>query len=273
MDNFLYQSTDLDVTPESLAWKLLMDDDIEDFAGILLPPFVINDDSLDLNIIPNSDPLADDCPTSDSETDSESQLKTKSKLETKSEPKSENLTQTLTDIQHQQLAELFEILITLYMELVFGLLKIYHINANLDENGDIPNNIDLDKTFNPDLSKFKVNDLIGLFREKLKKIRIFLSVHEISDTDMSNTKDFGYYAEYYCKILFKNTPEGKTHYWLNRNRHDPTKYYMFAIRNDQNKKQKKLNDFYAVCALPNIKVKISFSPINIIVNDPHMTNC
>jgi hypothetical protein len=233
MEEFLNHPEDQledNVTLESLAWKLLMDENVEDYAGVLLPS-IINYDS------------SEDIPVRDYNA-------------------------------YDNLADQFQMLITIYMEMVFGLLKINHISANLDKNGDLSEHVDLEKTFDPDLSIFTVNDLVTTFREKLKKIRVFVSVHEIIDQDDSNdgsnqSNQFGNSDKYYCRILFRNTIEGKTFYRKNRDILEPDKQYMFAIRSDNERKHTKLNDFYAVCALPHMKVKISFSPINIILKDTH----
>ena len=239
MEKFLNRPEDLledNVTLESLAWKLLMDENVEDYAGVLLPSIV----NYDLN------------------------------------GESSEIPAHNYDV-HDNLADQFQMLITIYMEMVFGLLKINHISANLDKNGDLSEGIDLERSFDPDLSVFTVDDLVTTFREKLKKIRVFVSVHEIIDQDnessdgdqSSSSNPFGASSEYYCRILFRNTTEGKTFYRKNRDILEPDKQYMFAIRPDNERKHTKLHEFYAVCALPHMKVKISFSPINIIVKDAH----
>src|SRR5579872_997996 len=122
MEHFLNQDTyddDKDediVTPESLAWRLLIDDDVDDYAGVLLP-FV----------------------TGDNNTAADS-------------------------IRYDNLADQFQILITIYMEMLFGMLKINHINSYINVNGDLDESIDLEATFKPDISKFTIEDLIGTFR-------------------------------------------------------------------------------------------------------------
>lgn len=228
MEDFLdqpYDDSENIVTPESLAWKLLMDEAVEDYAGMLMP-FVSGDE-----------PLSQD-----------------------------------SSIRYEQLSDQFQILITMYMEMVFGLLKINHISSNMNENSEIDDEFDLEKTFKPDLSKFGVDDMLTVFREKLKKIRIFLSVQEICDTDQKNSKDYGFASEYFCRIILKDTPEGKTYFGKNKNNSavDSEKSYTFVMRDDKKKSHKQLKDFYAVCVLPGVKVRIGFSPINIIVQNPHL---
>lgn len=205
------------VTPDSLAWKLLMDDKVEDYAGVLLP-FVVDDDQEHNTLYDN-------------------------------------------------LAGQFEILISVYMEMVFGMLKIAHINSFVNEDGELDEDVDLESTFAPDLSHFDIADMTDTFRKKLAKVRVFLSVQEIHDC---NERNFGSSNEYYCRIVLKDLPEGKTYFWANRKRLDPSKRYTFTIRNDSEKKQKKLEDFYAVCSFPGKKVRIAFCPINVMTQNPHL---
>jgi hypothetical protein len=241
MDDFLnYHSNDLveSVTIESLAWKLLLDEDVKDYVNVLLP-FVTNDEPI--------------------------------------EESNNNL--TFSNAKYYEYVDQFQILIAIYLEMVFGLLKINHVATYLNENGEMTENADIEKTFKPDMSRFKIDDMLVFFRERLKKIRILLFVHEIVDTkepnnasesdDDSDVKHISC-SDYYCKILLRDSPEGKKFFWQNRDKLDPDKPYMFALRYDNEKKQRLLSDFYAICELPNMKVKISFSPINVIINDSHM---
>ena len=215
MEDFLYNTNidDTNVTPESLAWKLLMDDNVKEYEGVILA-YVNNDNDKNKNIE-----------------------------------------------KYDDIAGQFEILITIYMEMIFGLLKINHVNKFINEQGELNNNVDLDKSFKPDFTNFGIDDLKSCFREKMKKIRVFLSALTIHDTMIDDPGDFGKMTEYYCKILLKDTQGGKSYFKKNGSNLDPEKRYTFLIRNDIEKKQNKLQDFYAVCALPNMKVRISFSPI------------
>lgn len=169
-------------------------------------------------------------------------------------------TDTSDDIYNKHAGQ-FELLITLYMEMVYGLLMINHINEHINDNGEIDNTIDLDETFNPNLTEYDISDLTDIFREKFKKIRIFLSVTEIFDYNCDVISDYGSANNYYCKIILKDTIDGKHYFNKNNGNIEPKKHYTFLIRNDMTKNQNKLNDFYAVCSLPNKKVKIYFSII------------
>jgi hypothetical protein len=135
------------ITPEVLARKLLFDDDIKNYSGILLP-FIVSDEGDMSNI-------------------------------------------------YDKCAGQFEILITLYMEMVYGLLMINHINKYINDDGEIDNTIDLEATFNPDLTEYDISELTDIFSEKLKKVRIILLVQEIYEDEI--------YSDYYCRIILKET--------------------------------------------------------------------
>lgn len=222
MEEFLNQTDgyvpDEGVTPESLAWKILMDDDIEKYTGVLLP-FADANNNTDVSLA-----------------------------------------------KYDSLSVHFEILLIMYMEMIFSMLKINHISKQCDENGELNDDADLEQNFKPDLSQFTLDDMTVLFREKFKKVRIFLSVIEIDNNTDGNNSD------YYCRVILKDTLDGRSYFWKNQNRLDPNKRYTFEIRNDTKKTHKKLDDFYAICSLPNIRVRISFSHINVISGDPHNYN-
>jgi hypothetical protein len=223
MEDFLYQDS-IDcksVTPNELALKLLMGDDIEDFSG-MLQMFVDGDNNLSQNM------------------------------------------------SYDTLCDQFQVLITIYMEMVFGILKINHVVKTIEQFGDVDEKT-LDALFIPDLSQFTIDDMLKMFQYRFKKVRVYMSIHEITDTDESNDRDFGFYKDYFCRIILKDSIEGQKHFDKNNSRLDPKVRYTFVINSNINKNCKNLNDFYAVVTLPNkLKAKISFSPINIIVKDHHI---
>lgn len=157
-----------------------------------------------------------------------------------------------------QQSGLFEILITIYMEMVFGILKINHYCSLMNEEGELDSNVDIEKSFKPDFTKFKLNDLVETFQNKFNKFRYYLHVTEI---DNSYEKD---YNKYYCKILLKDTQDGQGYFWSHRKQIPADKRYTFVIKGVDNNHQESIKDFYAICTLPNIKVKISFSEIKVI---------
>jgi hypothetical protein len=165
------------------------------------------------------------------------------------------------NVRYEQLSGQFEVLITMYMEMVISYLKFQHIQSLMNPEGEIDSSVDLEETFKPKYDKFTTDDLLVVFREKFAKIRIFLSVQEITETSR--------YADYYCKVILKDTSEGKNYYQKKYSNPSVSqdKRYTFALRNDVKKSNNKLDDFYAICTLPNMKVKISFSQLNVIMKN------
>jgi hypothetical protein len=209
-------------TPESLAWRLLMDTD-GDEADVkmcqgIMENFIIEDNELAKN----------------------------------------------QNVRYEQLSGQFEVLITMYMEMVISYLKFQHIQSLMNPEGEIDQSIDLEETFKPKYDKFTVDDLLIVFREKFAKIRIFLSIQEIQEYERHNRS-----SEYYCKVILKDTSEGKNYYQKNYSNPSVSqdKRYTFVLRNDVKKSNNKLDDFYAICTLPNMKIKISFSQLNVIMKN------
>jgi hypothetical protein len=132
-----------------------------------------------------------------------------------------------------QITDIFELLITIYMEL------ISLSDANKDYNDII------------------IDDLINGFRECFNKLNIFLCVRTIFDADLFSLTDYGSYSNYYCKIILQNTIHGYVYFSQNSDKITPNKNYTFLLRNTTTI-YKKLEDIYAVCHLPTMKICISF---------------
>ncbi len=160
----------------------------------------------------------------------------------------------------------FEILCIMYMEMVFGLLKINHMNTFMNEDGEITEDDDdkIEKSFKPDLSTYKVDDLSDLFKKKFLLINYYLSV-SIIDPELNDfsQNEFGFENDYYWKIILRDVGKGNEHFEKHKQTIDPTKRYTFMFKSNKKGNQKELKDFYTVCALPNFKVKISFSKLKI----------
>lgn len=231
-----YDPDDRTVTPESLAWNLVMGEEIDDFSGIM------------------SQFVSDESGSTGAN-------------------------------RHQQLADEFQILIITYMEMVFHILKTNYMASLIDDSGDVLPDVDLEKeldNFKPDLSMYSTDDMCTIYREKLAKIRYFLSVRDITDYCDDDPNDFGIDNKYYCKILLLDDGRSKTRtYFRNATHIPPHKRYTFLIRPDEHPKQDKLDDFYAVGYLPvcrddsdtdtkTRKIRIAFSKINVISSDPHI---
>lgn len=175
-------------TPKSIAWKLLMDDDIAVLSAKL---FEINPDDLN-DTDPNS--------------------------------------------------YLFEILITIFMEMIFNSAIL--ISATNDD--DI-------ESFNPDLSKFNINNFLPLIKEKFKKINILAVVNEFENNEHTSNKIL---SGRYCRIILKC--DIKSHHFFKKNNIDEN-YHM--ILNTDFKKSNKLNNIYATVIINNVINQIYFDKI------------
>jgi len=154
----------------------------------------------------------------------------------------DNFVETSIGLSMEDTEEYFQVLITIYLEMIFYALKSSYLAEG---------NTDYD-LFKPDLKELTINSISDFFYEKFLKIKVLLSVEEIKDTDLSDINDFSIYNDYYCKIMLKDTEYGKKHFDNNNKR------YTFLIKNNSVIKNKELDKFYAVCALPHMKIKINF---------------
>jgi hypothetical protein len=149
----------------------------------------------------------------------------------------------------------FETLITIYMEMIYGLVKINYLANSQDENGDIPENIYDD--FIPTIDGFTIDDLTEIFADRLYKIKYQLCLHEYNEYDKNDET----VNQYYCKILLRNKDD--SYFYMNKDRIPDNKYFTFVIRrNYKNSSIKELKDIYAICELPNKTViKVYFDNI------------
>ena len=70
-------------------------------------------------------------------------------------------------------------------------------------------------------------------------------------------------GKYYCRIILKDTQDGRLYFQM-YNRMENDKRYTFLMRADSERLHKKIDDFYAICDIGNITIKIKFSEINTI---------
>jgi hypothetical protein len=230
---FMDKPDDRFMTPDTLAWDLVMGNDRDDFTGVM-QGFVSDDHG------------------------------------------------KYGANRHEQMADEFQILITIYMEMIFNILKSNHMGSLLNENGDVKEGVDLEvelATYRPDFCNYSVDDMTGLFRDKLAKIRYFLSVRDLTDFCSNDANDFGPGSEYYCKILLKDDGRSYSKNYFKKATHIPEgKRYTFLMKPDDNPTQKELKDFYAVVYLPPHvgdsdktprKIRVAFEKYNVISGNSH----
>lgn len=231
--DFVGEPNDQVVTPESLAWNLVMNGEIGDFEGVM-QRFVTGGHNGNQNA------------------------------------------STLLEANYLQLSDEFQILIIIYIEMVYHILKMNYIGEFLDENGQVKDGVDLEEAlsrFEPDFTLYDLTQMTDIFRNKFQKIRYFLSILDITELcDRYDDANFGPYVEYYCKVLLLDDLRSSTRRYFSAANHIPDgKRYTFLLRNDLEHKQKTLDDFYAVVYLPPFngsnkarKIKISFSRYTVI---------
>jgi hypothetical protein len=198
IDNELQNNISNEFTPETLAWQLLVDEDIEKKIEI-------------------------------------GQLIASIDLENESNP----------TIYNKEAYE-FEILITIYMEMVFGWFKLLHLMEN-EQNGT---NYD----FKPNLSLVTFNDLTDPFSEKMSIIGYNLNVEEITNMEYFNLLR----NRSYCRVALRDLKGDDGFFKLNSKKIDPEKRYHF-IMNGNYKGEKFLRNIFMVFMLNDKGYKISFS--------------
>ena len=187
-------------TPEELAWKLIMDENIDNNVAIMA--------------------FAD-----------------------------ENSKETL-----------FEILIIIYIEMLFNYYKMQYLENTLhidEEEDEEEENIICDEfeNFKLNLNNVNLELLTNVFTEKFKKIKYILNVNEISN---------GYY-EYikknrYCTILLKDSEYDSTYFLINEDYLDPKKRYHFVLNSLYSAKTE-LSDIFCTVHINDKYYKVSFMSI------------
>ena len=140
----------------------------------------------------------------------------------------------------------FEILITIYMEMVFGWFKLLHLMED-EQNGR-------ETEFKPNLSLVTLNDIIEPFTEKLSIIGYNLHVNEITNMDyykLLQSKSYG-------RVALRDLKSDETFFRLNSKNIDPDKRYHFVM-NGNYKGEKFLRNIYMIFMLNDKGYKINFT--------------
>jgi hypothetical protein len=198
---------DNNYTPEALAWKLLMDDDI-----------------------------------------------TTSNLMIFSDEKNKEI--------------VFEILLTIYLEMIFGHYKMQYLEANcnnidnidnIDDNDEDDNYDDIYDNFKLDINKVNLFTLTNVFASKFNKLNFILNVREINREEYFQSKQ-----NRYCTVLLKDSPSDEMYFTLNQKHLDPEKRYHFVLNNIYNTKENiDVRDIHCSVNINNVYYKIYFTQITI----------
>lgn len=138
----------------------------------------------------------------------------------------------------------FEILITIYTEMIINNLKNIYLHGL--ENME---NVDLSlDNFKIDFTNVSYDILCNPYRKKLLSLGYMLNI-DLS-TNVSNN--------YYCKIYFRDCNQHSSYFTMNKNIPNSKKYHFVINGNFKENKIKKLDDIFAIAILNNTIYKISF---------------
>ena len=146
----------------------------------------------------------------------------------------------------------FEILVTIYLEMIFDYYKLKYLETTTDQDDDIINAYD---NFKLDLTNVNVDMLTNIFFEKFKKLRIILSVRDMSQIEYENTKKIRY-----CTVLLKDSPHDSTYFMMNEKYLDPNKSYHFVL-NSLYERKENLRDIICTININGKYFKISFNTL------------
>ena len=145
----------------------------------------------------------------------------------------------------EQCENKFQILLTVYFEMLFGWYKLLHLMS--DEMNETTTE------FNPKLNDITLDDLTKEFTEKIKVLGYILYVKELIDDDHYNDE----HQKSYCRVLLKDSLLDSNYFYLKRHQLDPDKRYTF-VRNGKFQLKSSLKKYSAVVKLPQKSFKIYF---------------
>jgi hypothetical protein len=151
---------------------------------------------------------------------------------------------------------IFEILITMYFEMLFNWHKLLFY-MNLEDTVNSNNNINVNTTYeqNFNVDNLTIDDLTEPFKTKFHKINILLNVSIISDNY------YTYLNEYkYCSVMLRFIESNKQYFEINKNNIDEDKQYHFIL-NSKYKHKTDIRDIFCLVNLGNKKLKINFNNI------------
>lgn len=141
---------------------------------------------------------------------------------------------------------LFQILATIYFEMVFSWYKVQYMVDNVLESED---------DFKLDVSKINLELMKFPFADKFVRLNFQLIVHEIGQQSYIESKQ-----DRYCTVIFKDSETDEMYFKLNSQNIPEDKRYHF-IRNVVFKRKDKINDIYMTFPLNKSYYKIAFNEI------------
>ncbi len=153
----------------------------------------------------------------------------------------ENINDTATIAFTDSKETLFEILIIIYIEMVFSYYRLNYLMEH--DNAD---------NFKLDLTCVNLESLTNVFSEKINKIKFLLNIHEILLEEYEYIK-----WDRYCTILLKDSPSDSIYFFANEEILGPDKRYHFVL-NSQYVPRTELRDIFCTVKINNKYYKISF---------------
>jgi hypothetical protein len=148
---------------------------------------------------------------------------------------------------------LFEILITIYVEMIFNYSKLKFLENKSDNSDKSDENFDNNfDNFKINLNTVNINDLTNIFTDKFHKLKFILNVTEITREQYNESK-----KKRYCTVMLKDSPTDYLYFEMNKDHIDPEKRYHFVL-NNLYKEQSELKDIFCSFNINNKYYKIYF---------------
>lgn len=158
-------------------------------------------------------------------------------------------------IKSELYTDRYQILITIFMELLFGIAKLDYY-ANLEKNGN-----DITQKFIPNYKKFDLNSYVKTIEEKMEKLGFIVYVDEADPENLTQeSKDelIQMINDRYCRVVLRYNDKDE-YFEVND---VPEDVYYHMILNGLNKKEfKKLDDIFSIINLNGKVYKVSFVKI------------
>ena len=152
------------------------------------------------------------------------------------------------DTESDSVSYFFEVLLTIFMEMIFDLAILLNMKEN-ETNGE-------DFMFDPDMDNFNMEDFIPTLKKKFNKISIITHVSEYEKNDPVLESVIG---NRYCRIILKHLPKDRP-LFKKYNVSEDMNYHMVLGSNFTSKK--KLKEVYAVIIIKDIAYKIYFDTLS-----------
>ena len=139
----------------------------------------------------------------------------------------------------------FEILITIYVEMIFNYYKLKYLESqdDSDNNDNFDNNFD---NFKLDINQINMFTLTNIFIEKFNKLKFILNVNELTNDEYEISR-----KNRYCTILLRDSPSDNTYFIMNEKYIDKNKKYHFVLNSLYNLK----NNLRDICCTFSINSK------------------